>query len=127
MASARSPSSSGARDSHAGRRHTTRAQIYNEAEWFYDDVVGESAVTLGTLDHAAGLSSFVQAVQKVFEYKPIDAPEAFLEDADDYELVRAHMRSGVLLGRTVWGDVRFDAFGQNVRALARARLACEPR
>lgn len=64
-------------------------------------------------DIYAGLSTFVQAVQKVFYFRNVADPANFLDDTTGYEAVRAFMRSGEKVADTWQGPISFTPYGQN--------------
>ena len=64
-------------------------------------------------DGAMVPSTVAQALQQVFRFRALTSPTRPLADPTDYELLRSYLASGDLVATTFYGEVRFDAYGQN--------------
>ena len=58
-------------------------------------------------------STVAQALQQVFRFRALTSPTRPLADPTAYELLRSYLASGDLIATTFYGEVRFDAYGQN--------------
>ena len=58
-------------------------------------------------------STFAQALQQVFRFRPLTNSLRPLNDPTDYELLRAYLASGDTVAKTFYGPVSFDSVGQN--------------
>lgn len=100
----------------------TGTQLNDETQQYLDTLVNHTyascqyATSWVQKDIFSGLSSFVQAVQQVFYFRPIlSSPDHFLEDPEEYGLVQAFLRSGREVANTWYGRVVFDPdTGQNI-------------
>lgn len=64
-------------------------------------------------DAAVIPSIIAQAMADTFRFNAPAEKARPLADADDYERLRAHLASGLLVARTYYGDVAFDEFGNS--------------
>ena len=58
-------------------------------------------------------SLLAQALQMTFRHRPLSNASRPLADRDNYNALLSTLRSGLIIARTFYGAVRFDAFGQN--------------
>mmetsp|Transcript_41702 Transcript_41702/g.130638 ORF Transcript_41702/g.130638 Transcript_41702/m.130638 type:complete len:832 (-) Transcript_41702:95-2590(-) len=101
-------------------------QISNEdADTQHDEVLDISyheyvnATSLGdgnayvATDVPSGFSAFIQSVQAVYSYRSVADPATLFEDDEEYDLIVAHMASGMYVGNTFHGPVTFNQYGHN--------------
>ena len=55
----------------------------------------------------------IELDQQIFRFRALTSPTRPLADPTDYELLRSYLASGDLVATTFYGEVRFDAYGQN--------------
>eukprot|EP00636_Phaeomonas_parva_P000123 CAMPEP_0118855640 /NCGR_PEP_ID=MMETSP1163-20130328/3390_1 /TAXON_ID=124430 /ORGANISM="Phaeomonas parva, Strain CCMP2877" /LENGTH=1047 /DNA_ID=CAMNT_0006788557 /DNA_START=288 /DNA_END=3431 /DNA_ORIENTATION=+ len=82
----------------------------------YEEYVNLTSLAEGNAyvatDVPSGFSAFIQSVQAVFRYRSLADPTTLFDD-DEYELVVAHMASGIYIGDTFHGPVAFNQYGHN--------------
>lgn len=77
-------------------------------------VAFETAAFVRWPDAAVIPSMMAQALRTVFRFRDLPDPSRPLSDALDYELVRAHLRSGDRVADTFYGPLLFNSVGQNI-------------
>ena len=58
-------------------------------------------------------SLLAQAMQMTFSHRPLANASRPLANRDNYDALLGTLRSGLVVARTFYGEVRFDTFGQN--------------